>query len=213
VGQAAESALGLTEVVVVTTNVPPHRSAPVASGYHRFAMVALAIAGRDRWRSSDIELRRSGPSFTADTLRHFHEDGFSANELFFLLGADAFVEIESWREFPAILGQAHFAVVSRPRFSVSELPARLPALASRMRTAAPSEPPAPSVFLIDAETADVSATAIRRRALAGESIAGLVPPAVRQYIERQALYSTGREGVRGDVRHGTHAAGRLHGQD
>ena len=56
VGSAAESALGLTQIVVITANIPPHRPQPVASSYHRFAMVALAIGGHERWRASDLEL-------------------------------------------------------------------------------------------------------------------------------------------------------------
>ena len=132
VGRAAEAALGLTEIVVIASNIPPHRPQPVASSYHRFAMVALAIGGREGWRASDLELRVGSPSFTTGTLQHFHDRGFAATELFFIIGADAFAEIESWKDFPAILDRAHFAVVSRPGFPVSGMPGRLPALAARM---------------------------------------------------------------------------------
>jgi nicotinate-nucleotide adenylyltransferase len=217
VGRAAESALGLTEIVVITANIPPHRPQPVASSYHRFAMVALAIGGDQRWRASDFELAIGSPSFTTATLQNFRDRGFAATELFFLIGADAFAEIESWKDFPAILDRAHFAVVSRPGFAVTGLPARLPGLAGRM--IGPSEStdlPTPSIFLIDAPTADVSATAIRERSAKGESIAGLVPPAVRQHIVRHGLYSTSNPGVSGEFdsdMHRTPAAGRLHGQN
>jgi nicotinate-nucleotide adenylyltransferase len=152
-GQAAQSALGLTEVVVITAHIPPHRTQPRASSYHRFAMVALAIAGRECWRASDLELTVGSTSFTTGTLQRFHDSGFPPAELFFIIGADAFAEIESWKDFPAILDRAHFAVVSRPGLSVGEMRARLPALALRM--AAPPEVAArqtPSIFLIDAPT-------------------------------------------------------------
>ena len=170
-GSAAERALGLTQLVVMTANIPPHRPQPVASSYHRFAMVALAISGHERWRASDFELGIGLPSFTSGTFQHFHDRGFAATELFFVIGADAFAEIETWKDFPAILDRAHFAVVSRPGFPVAEMPARLPALARRM-TATESETATPSIFLIDAPTANVSATAIRQRSANGESIAG-----------------------------------------
>ena len=212
---AAESALGLTEIVLVTANIPPHRPQPAASSYHRFAMVALAIGAHERWRVSDFELGIGLPSFTIGTLQHFHDRGFVSTELFFLIGADAFADIESWKDFPVILDRAHFAVVSRPGFPVTEIPARLPALARRMT--GPSDAATrtmPSIFLIDAPTANVSATAIRQRSARGESIAGLVPLAVGQHIERHALYST--TSITEDP--ATHAhreptAGRLHGQD
>jgi nicotinate-nucleotide adenylyltransferase len=214
VGSAAESALGLTQVVVIAANIPPHRPQPVASSYHRFAMVALAITGQERWRASDLELAIGAPSFTTSTLQRFHDNGFTPGELFFLIGADAFAEIESWKDFPAILDRAHFAVVSRPGFPVTNLPERLPALARRM-----TEPShvvtrgTPSIFLIDAPTASVSATAIRQRCANGQSITGLVHPAVREHIERHGLYSTAMtEEIGADI-HRTSPAGRLHGQE
>jgi nicotinate-nucleotide adenylyltransferase len=215
-GQAAIRALALNDLIVLVSNVPPHRAQPIVSSHHRFAMVALAIAGRHGWRVSDVELRASGPSFTADTLRGFHQDGWRPEELYFVLGADAFAEIESWKDYPAILDLSHFAVVSRPGWPVSSLPARLPALADRMRTAAvPAE--RPLIFLIEADTADVSATAIRHQLAEGRPLAGLVPPAVQQHIEQHRLYApmaSTFDNVR-EVRGPDHptAAGRLHGQE
>jgi nicotinate-nucleotide adenylyltransferase len=216
-GRAAESALGLTEVVVITANIPPHRPQPHASSYHRFAMVCLAIAGLDGWRASDFELGTAATSFTSRTLHDFHARGYMPAELFFIAGADAFAEIETWKDYPAILDDAHFAVVSRPGFPVTELPARLPALSSRMRAASAAYTMAtPSIFLINAPTSDVSATAIRRRSADGESIAELVPPAVRQHIDRHSLYAKSSGGASGLFDIGSDRrspAGRLHGQD
>jgi nicotinate-nucleotide adenylyltransferase len=210
-GQAAQSALALTEVVVLAAHIPPHRPQPQASGYHRFAMVALAIAGREGWRASDLELAVGSPSFTTGTLQRFHDSGFAPTELFFITGADAFAEIESWKDYPAILDRAHFAVVSRPGLAAGEMAARLPALASRMAVPADvAERGTPCIFLIDARTADVSATAIRRRLAAGKSLVGLVPSAVRQHIEQHALYSSPLSGA--DTPRAS-AADRLHGQD
>src|SRR5439155_5432094 len=129
--QAAQASLGLSEMFVVTASAPPHRT-PVASIYHRFAMVALAVAGREGWRASDLELGIGAPSFTTDTLQRFHRIGYAASELFFVIGVDAFAEIESWRDYPAILERAHFAVVSRAGFDVGVLGDQLPRLAPRM---------------------------------------------------------------------------------
>src|SRR5205807_1913626 len=100
--------------------------------------------------------------------------------------------IATWKDYPAILDRAHFAVVSRPRFPVSDLPARLPHLKERMFV-----PPMddfaqlePCILLIDALTADVSSTAIRERCGEGASISGLVPPGVQQHIEQHGLYTS-----------------------
>ncbi len=213
--RAAESALGLTEVHVIPAHVPPHRPQPAASSYHRFAMAALAVAGRTGWRVSDVELLHDGPSFTTTTLARLHDRGYASTELVFIVGADAFAEIETWKDFPAIFEGAHFAVVSRPGAAVGDLPRRLPALASRMlrvsRVAVASG--GPSIFLIDAPTADVSSTTIRRRRASGESIAGLVPPPVQQHIEQHGLYLTPTPDSDAGAAHHERAAGRLHGKN
>jgi nicotinate-nucleotide adenylyltransferase len=189
--RAARSALDLKTIALIPVNIPPHRPQPVASSHHRFAMTALAIAGRSGWRVSDIELGTGSPSFTTGTLRRIHEQGFLPTELFFIVGADAFAEIESWMDYPAILDQAHFAVISRPGFPVSRLPGRLPSLERRMAGGTDvAVRPKPSIFLIDASTADVSSTAIRLALAGGVSIAGLVPAAVQRHIEQHALYSS-----------------------
>jgi nicotinate-nucleotide adenylyltransferase len=215
VGLAAQAALALQRVFVVTANVPPHRPQPFASAYHRFAMTAIAVAGRDGWRATDLELRVQTPSYTSETLHAFVDRGYASTELYFVIGADAFLDIGSWRDYPSILDLANFAVVSRPGYPVDELSHRLPRLTSRM-----VRPPAdsstaldPMIFLIDAPTADVSSTAIRRTLASGGSSAGLVPAGVQQHIEQHGLYSSMPPGRRASDLPQPSAAGRLHGQD
>jgi nicotinate-nucleotide adenylyltransferase len=177
-------------------------------------MVALAVAGRPGWRASDVELRHESPSYTSITLRRFEERGYKPTELFFLIGADAFADIMTWRDSPRILDRAHFAVVSRPGRPVSDMPERLPALAPRMVPAtAFAEGPRTSIILIEGATADVSSTAIRARLSHGERVDGMVDPRVQQHIEQHGLYrlpTPDRRIATGAVDAG---AGRLHGQD
>jgi nicotinate-nucleotide adenylyltransferase len=215
VGAAAQTALDLSRVFLVAANIPPHREVPIASPFQRYAMVVLAVGKRPNWRASDMELRSDEPSYTSTTLARFHERGYERTELFFVLGADAFVEIAAWRDYPVIFDAAHFVVVSRPGAPVATLADRLPSLAARM-TATPSDVAGatrPLIFLIDAPTADVSASAIRARCAAGESIAGLVPPLVQQYIEQHGLYASKGAGRRGSDTSPSSSAGRLHGQE
>ena len=211
----AVSELKLSRLFVITSNVPPHRPQPMASSYHRFAMVSIALLDRPDWRAADLELRHDALSFTSRTLELFHERGYLSSELFFVVGADAFADIASWRDYPRILDAAHFAVVSRPGFSVKELPRRLPRLADRM-----ARPPIdevaqidPLIILIDAPTADVSSTAIRQKLADGEPIAALVPPHVQQHIEHHGLYSSMMAGRRRSDTPPIPTAGRLHGKD
>ena len=214
VAAAAIDALTLSPLFIVTSNVPPHRPQPSASPFHRFAMVSLAVLDRPDWRALDVELRHDAPSFTSRTLKLFHTRGYRPSELFFVIGADAFAEIESWRDYPRILDAAHFAVVSRPGFPVTALPQRLPWLADRMaRTPFDARGMDPLIILIDAPTADVSSTAIRDHHAAGESIDGMVPPRVRQHIDKHGLYSSPTPGRRGSDAAAIPAAGRLHDKE
>jgi len=210
-GRVAESALALTEMIVIPASVSPHRGPPCASSFHRFAMVALAVSGRPGWRASDMELQHEGPSYTSVTLSRLHELGYSPEELFFVIGSDAFAEIASWKDYPEILNRSHFAVVSRPGGSIEQLPVRLPALARRM-VRPPHDASSPMIFLIDGATADVSSTAIRERLAAGRSIAGLVDARVQQHIERHGLYASTQPGRGAPNEEPKPAAGRLHGQ-
>jgi nicotinate-nucleotide adenylyltransferase len=201
---AAQRALGLDRVLLMPSHVPPHRAAqPQASPFHRFAMTALAAQTDPALAASDLELQAPGPTYTAATLERLAACGYDRSQLFFIAGADAFADIETWRDYPALLERSHFVVISRPGRRASELRLALPALAARMVDApgireppvfrpAPSARPAPtSILLVDASTPDVSSTAIRRRAAAGAPLEGWVPPGVAEHIQRHRLY-TGR---------------------
>jgi nicotinate-nucleotide adenylyltransferase len=213
-GIVAQTLLTLTRVLVIPARVPPHRPQPLASSYHRFAMVALSVASRRGWRASDLELESADQrSYTTMTLQKLHQQGYAPSELFFIIGADAFAEIETWRDDPNILDRSHFAVVSRPGCSVEDLPRLLPGLRRRL-----IRPPVgaiderdPAIILIDERTADVSSTTIRERRAAGESIGSMVDLGVEQHIEQHGLYIPNIPGRR-DSDDSDTPAGRLHGE-
>jgi len=188
VADAARSALRLDRVMLIPANIPPHRPAPHASSAHRFAMTALAIQDRDALMVSDLEMSSNEPSYTSATLDRLSRLGLETRALFLITGADAFREIASWKDYPQLLDRCHFAVVSRPGTSALTMPSVLPELAGRMVTEA-ADPSRPVVVLIDAATAPVSSTEVRRRAAAGQSIHGLVPAAVAAHIGRHELYA------------------------
>jgi nicotinate-nucleotide adenylyltransferase len=228
---AARTALGLDRVHVLPSNVPPHRTEqPLASGYHRFAMTALAVNGIEGLLASDLELTAPGRSYTSDTLTLFRRtQGLDASQIFFITGADAFAEIATWHRYPEVLDLANFIVVSRPGFPAESLRERLRPLSQRMVSVLAGREPRPfdklrvvpsevegrtasresrqgsvSIFLVDARTPDVSSTDIRRRLAEGRSIRGLVPEVVERHIAQHGLYST-------DIR--SFAADHLHDQD
>lgn len=191
VAAAARDALGLPTVQLAPARVPPHRAGPVVSIYHRFAMVALAAAADASLVACDLGLDATEPSYTGTLLDHFARAGHPASQMVFIIGADAFADIATWRYYPAILDRCHFAVVSRPGLGVTALPDRLPDLAPRFeRPSTLSDAARPTrIFLIDAPTPDVSSTQIRTAVRAGTSLDGLVPAAVERYIRRHGLYA------------------------
>lgn len=189
--EAARTTLGLDEVWLVPAHDPPHKPTdPMASGFHRFAMAALASADRPAYRVSDIELRRPGLTYTVDTLRALHADGWSPSQLFFIIGTDAFAEIATWREFPTVLDAAHFAVIARPGLSLEDALARTPGLTARACLAPQFDAHAGGtrIILINAQTRDVSSTTIRSRLRQRQAIGDLVPAVVARHIVAHQLY-------------------------
>jgi len=185
---AAREALGLERILLVPSRVPPHRRVPNASAAHRFAMAAMAAATTPGLLVSDIEMNADGPSYTASTLDRLAAAGVPVRSLFFIIGADAFGDIATWMQYPGVLDRCHFAVVSRPGSPAPALRVALPSLAARMIETPCGIPAEPSIFLIDAPTAPVSSTEVRRRLAGGASIAGLVPDVVAAHIARHGLY-------------------------
>jgi nicotinate-nucleotide adenylyltransferase len=187
---AARSALALTDVLFIPSYDPPHRSTdPHATAFHRFAMVALATNHCPSYRLSDEELLRGGPSYTADTLRSLHAAGWRPWQLFFIIGTDAFAEIATWHEFPEVLDSAHFVVVARPGTSLADAAARTPELRRRTRQTSGyiEDRSSTALFLIEANTRDISSTVIRQRRAARQPIDEMVPPAVAQHIAAHHL--------------------------
>lgn len=179
---ASRQQLSLDRILLLPARTPPHRSVePRASVFHRFAMIALAANSREDMVASDLELRRDGPSYTALTLEALQGEGFTASQLFFIIGGDAFADIATWYDYPRLLGLANFVVVSRPG-APSPKSDRIPGPQS-LDPAAPT-----SILVVEAKTPDVSSTDIRRRVAGHMSIEGLVPSPVAEHIRRHHLY-------------------------
>jgi nicotinate-nucleotide adenylyltransferase len=192
--RAAEGALGLEQLLFIPSHAPPHRpDSPIASGYHRLQMIALAASDEPGWQASDVELNRGGASYTFDTLTTLRQRD-PTSQFFFIAGADAFAEIASWRRYPDVLELAHFVVIARTGTSFDRIRTRLPGLVARMvscdgtRAADLEAIRHPSIFLINAATPPVSSTEIRRRAASGAPLRGLVPEPVATYIATHRLY-------------------------
>ncbi len=193
---SATRALCLDELRLLPCRLPPHRPhRPHASTAHRYAMAELAAQPLELITASDLELQSPDPSYTSDTLDRLRSDDDDGVQLFFVTGADAFAEIASWKNYPALLDRCHFVAVSRPGYEARRLTSHLPDLSHRMVGASRDTPiervaATPTIYLVDADTRDVSSTDIRHRAARGISLEGLVPPEIASYIRRHGLYGS-----------------------
>ena len=186
---AAQRSLGLEAMVLIPSRVPPHRRDPAGAGADdRYTMAALAAAERPGWSASRIEIAREGPSYTFDTLGELKQQ--TRSQIFFVLGADAFAEIDTWYRYPEVLDLANFVVVSRPGITLDSLRDRVPSAFDRPFDAAQGGQISAQtrVILVEALTPDISSTDIRRRVRAGEPLRGLVPDAVATHIQTHRLY-------------------------
>ncbi len=188
----------LDKVLFIPSATPPHkRSAAIASAEDRMRMVGLACRGRKGLSSSPIEIAAGGTSYSILTLGRIRRR-FQGAEIFFILGVDAFLEIGTWRDYRRVLEQCHFIVISRPGYELAGTRRVLGgSLAPRMVELGRAKPlpeghgREPRIFLIPLDSLDISSTDIRRRARRGQSLRGLVPPAVETYIRRHRLYQGG----------------------
>jgi nicotinate-nucleotide adenylyltransferase len=195
--EEVREAQALDELRLVPAAFPPHKdAAAVIAAPHRLRMCELAVAGVPGFRVSAVELARSGPSYTIDTLRAFaHELGPSVR-LLFVLGLDTFRELHTWKEHAAIFSLCDVVVVTRPPASATLTRDEIP-LAAREAfwydSASESfRHESGHVLSLQRITGlDISAASIRARVAARRSIRFLVPPAVEAYIAEHGLYRGG----------------------
>jgi len=174
--------LDLEQLIFVPARLPPHKTrAALAGARERLRMVRLGVAGNPRFRVSDIELRRMGPSYTIDTVLTLRQRFGRKAELFFLIGSDTIAELPTWKEIGRLATLCTFVPLSRPGVRVP----RLSDLASALGREA-----ARGILrrTIRMPQLDISASDIRNRAATGRSIRYLVPQAVEAYIRRKGLY-------------------------
>ena len=184
----------LDKVYLLPAASPPHKGGKtVIPFHHRFEMAKLAVGGSPLLAAFDLEARRQGLSYSIETLKEFHRLYPSHLELFFILGTDAFQEIETWKNYQDLFDYAHFVVVRRPGVAAAKMQERLLSLGVSFRREEENRFIGPSgheVFYIEATLMDISSTGIREKAAAGKSIRYLVPESVRCYILTNGLYKT-----------------------
>ncbi|MGH9782889.1 MAG: nicotinate-nicotinamide nucleotide adenylyltransferase, partial [Terriglobia bacterium] len=132
---------------------------------------------------------RGEPNYSIETVRRVAASLAPSDRLYFLVGADAFLDLPHWKEWVALLDACDFIIVSRPGFSIAEIAKVIP---SELRTGPGTERSIPlrrsTLHLLTTVEADVSSSEIRRRAAEGKTLARLVPDAVADYIQKLGLF-------------------------
>jgi nicotinate-nucleotide adenylyltransferase len=189
----------LDKILFVPACVPPHkRNANVTSAFHRFAMLALATEMDQDLLVSTIELDAPDRPYAVDTVERMRAQLGDQTELFFLVGADSWLEIKTWYEWRRLLTRCNFIVMTRPgyeltRAAIADMPIPVVDVSgsgSRQMTDSRSADATPRAYLTDAVQSDISAVRIRA-ALKTGTVAGLadmVPAHVAAYIEKHRLY-------------------------
>ena len=188
VAEEAREALGLERILFIPAAMPPHKvDRPVSEPHHRLAMVELAIADNAAFEASRIELERSGPSYTVDTLERLAASAVADPadpdgewpDLVLIMSAEAFRDLRTWRRPERILELARLAIVPRDGFpdaSRAFLAEHFPGFEDR-------------ASFLGGPRLHLSASELRERAANGRSLRYLVPDAVAAYIGDHGLYS------------------------
>lgn len=198
VARAVATIFEIDELLFVPAWIAPHkRTRKVTQAIHRYAMLALATQNDDRVRISRFELEAPDRSYTVETLAHFEAELGRSADLFFIMGADSWSEIKTWREWERLLTMANHIVVTRPGYEIEldGLSAAITARITDTRGAVTAfvrkrQGADKSIFFTDAVKQEISATEIRRAARAKQfdRLAKLVPEAVADYIIKYELY-------------------------
>jgi nicotinate-nucleotide adenylyltransferase len=175
---AAEEArwqFDLDRVVFVPAGRPWQKPVGVTPPEDRYRMTVIATASNPAFTVSRLEVDHPGPTYTVDTLRRLRAEQADGTRLFFIIGADAFLQILTWKEPGQVLAQAEFIAATRPGFDLDRLVSQVPGAAGR-------------VHRMEMPALAISSSDLRARVARGAPIHYLVPDGVARYIHEHGLY-------------------------
>jgi len=177
--EGARDELALDKVIFVPAGKPPHKPGhDIADSGDRYKMTGLAIASNVFFEISSIEIDRPGPSYTIDTIQTV-TDLYPGAEIYFITGADAVLDIITWKNVGKLLSMCYFVAASRPGYHLDELWEKVGAFIQY---------PKKKIFNMEVPALAISSTDIRRRVREGKTIKYLLPEPVEDYIAKHKLY-------------------------
>jgi nicotinate-nucleotide adenylyltransferase len=175
---AAEEArwqFDLDKVVFVPAGQPWQKPVGVTPAEDRYQMTVIATASNPAFTVSRLEIDHPGPTYTVDTLRWLRAEQADGTCLYFIIGADAILQLLTWKEPEQALAQAEFIAASRPGYDLDRLVSQVPGAAGR-------------VHRMEIPDLAISASDLRARVARGAPIQYLVPDGVARYIHEHGLY-------------------------
>lgn len=180
IAECSRHQFNLSKVLFIPSGMPVHKKrADVVDPVHRLEMTRLAIDSNPFFELSPIEVDRNGPTYTVDTLEMLHKKYKETQEYFFITGADAILEILTWKNVDKVLELCQFIAVTRPGHSFAGINQVLQNLTEFQRT---------RIHIYETVGILVSSTEIRQRVSRNETVRYLVPDSVNQYISDKYLY-------------------------
>lgn len=178
--EAARIEFNLDEVIFTPTGNPPHKKAyKVTLAEDRYMMTVLAVNSNPFFSVSRTEIERQGYSYTVDTLKEFSKQYGTDTKLFFISGADAILDIFTWKDVQEVLSYCTFIAATRPGYPIEKLEQRL--LDIKRIYGKP-------IYPLQVTGMDISSTQIRNRVKKGLSVKYLLPESVEVYIKKHGLY-------------------------
>jgi len=172
----------LDKVIFVPTGRPPHKEEEkVTDPEHRYLMTVLATINNPSFAVSRVEIdREEGKSYTIDTIRFFSNYFGSKTKLYFITGADAIMEIITWKDYKELLSICHFIAATRPGYSLNNLNDTIGSICPKALE---------RIQIFEIPAMQISSTLIRQRVAEGKPIKYLTPDSVAEYITKNGLYS------------------------
>ena len=191
----------LDQVILIPAALPPHKMpGEVADAADRLHMLNQALEDSPGLTISDVELKRSGPSYTIDTVQHFKHTLPDQSRIYLIMGMDAFLEIDTWKSYDELLLQIPFIIINRPKsgsaasdsgwkfmenFLASKISADYVFSESQSCYRAQNKQP---IYVFEVTSLDISSTRVRNLINTGRSTEYLVPQKVAEFINSKGLY-------------------------
>ena len=196
-----KSGFELDKIFLIPAAVPPHKmQGNVANAADRLELINLSITADSGLSASDVELKRSGPSYTIDTVSYFKQTLPADSMIYLVMGLDAFLELDTWKSYEELLEQVPFIVIGRPNAEQQGITAGRKCLDDYLRSSISPQykysvdqscyrlPKKQPIYFFDVTSMDISSTKIRALIKNGQSAQYLVPEKVLEYMKSKGLY-------------------------